>query len=172
MTEKETSRRIVTEYYRNHREEVVAYVTKRMGCDSESGDIVQDVFVRLLQTDKMISPVTLPCLVYTIARNVVADHWRHRSAVEQYEHRIMMSPYIYNKVDEASVYSATEVLEVLERGMARLTEKQRTVYRMNMENGLRVSEIAERLGERYKSVENRLGVARKEVRNYVRRMFA
>lgn len=162
----------MTEYYRKHRDEVVAYVTKRMGGDGESGDIVQDVFVRLLQTDKMISPVTLPCLVYTMARNIVADHWRHRSAVEQYERRIKMSPYIYNKVDEASVYSATEVLEVLERGIARLTERQRTVYRMNVENGLRVSEIAERLGERYKSVENRLGVARKQVRSYVRRMLA
>lgn len=172
MAGKETSRELVTEYYRAHRHELVAYVTKRMGGDYESDDIVQDVFLRLLKTDKMISPVTLPCLVYTIVRNVVADRWRHRCAVEQYEHSVISSPSIYNKVEESSVYSPTEVLEVLERGIARLSEKQRTVYRMNIEHGMRVSEIAERLGEKYKSVENRLWVARKEVRNYVRRMFA
>ena len=38
----------------------------------------QNIFLRLLQMDKMISSVTLPCLVYTVARNLICDYWRHR----------------------------------------------------------------------------------------------
>lgn len=73
---------------------------------------------------------------------------------------------------EETVYSVLEVEEILERGMANLTEKQRIVYRMNLIEGKKVSEISEQLCENYKSVENRLGAARKEVRRYMKRMLA
>ena len=33
---------------------------------------------------------------------------------------------------------------------------------------MRVSEISEQTGEKYKTVENRLGMARKQMRNYLR----
>ena len=63
-----------------------------------------------------------------------------------------------------SVFSAHEIMERMERGLARVPENCREVYRMHIYDGMKVSEISQRLGEGYKSVEHRLGAARKAVR--------
>jgi RNA polymerase sigma-70 factor (ECF subfamily) len=174
MTESDISKQLISDYYRSHISDIRAFVAKRIGYSmEESEDIVQNVFLRLLQSDKLISQVTLPCLVYTVARNLVVDHWRRRALQAEYEHYLKKwSGGACNSVGEESVYSAVEVNEVLERGIARLADKQRRIYCMNVIDGLKVSEISLQLNENYKSVENRLGAARKEMRRYVRRMFA
>ena len=59
-------------------------------------------------------------------------------------------------------------MEGLERGLARLPENCREVYRLHVYGGMKVSEISLRLGEGYKSVEHRLGTARKAMRQYMR----
>lgn len=172
MAESNESKKLLTDFYCQHVDEVRAFVAKRLDDSTESEDIVQNIFLRLLESSKLISPVTLPCLIYTMARNMVSDYWRHRGSVNEYEHYIKSSPCFNGRVEEHSVYSAVELNEVLERGIARLSDKQRNIYRMNVVYGMQVSEISEHLNENYKSVENRLGAARKVVRQYVRRMLA
>lgn len=172
MTESEVSKKLITDFYSRHVKEIKAFVLKRMDYSVESEDIVHNIFLKLLESDRMISSVTLPCLVYTMARNMISDYWRHRASVEEYEHYIKNVSVIKNVVDERSVYSAVEVGEILERGIARLSDKQRHIYRMNVIDGMQVSEISECLNENYKSVENRLGVARKVMRKYMKRMLA
>ena len=171
MKTQESKFSIIAEYYSRHYDELLGFVAKRLQYDESAEDIVQNVFVRLLRTDKMITPVTMPCLVYTIARNLIFDYWRHRQAVEEYEHFITQQNQ-KDDLDVASVYSATEITEILERGIARLTDRQRTIYRMNVYEGKKVSEISETLHLTYKSVESRLGSARKEIRQYMKRMLA
>ena len=173
MTESEVSKKLVTDFYSQHADEVKSFVAKRLGYSHESEDLVQNIFLTLLESDKMISPVTLPCLIYTMARNMISDYWRHHSSVSEYEHYIKTTYSIYTERAEIrSVYSSIELNDILERGIARLTDRQRHIYRMNVIDGMQVSEISERLQENYKSVENRLGAARKVVRQYVRKMLA
>lgn len=173
MAEYDVSKKLITDYYRSHLDEITAFVSKRMGFSAESEDVVQNIFLRLLESDKMISQVTLPCLVYTIARNMVADYWRHRVSVNEYEHYIRNNvPTSGNSISEGTVYSAFDFNEILERGIARLAVNQRNIYRMNVIGGMKVSEISDCLNESYKSVENRLGIARKVMRSYIRRMMA
>lgn len=164
---------LITDYYVRHYDELCGYVGSRLSFAEETEDIVQNVFVRLLQMDKMITPVSLPNLVYTIARNLIFDYWKHCRYVEEYEHFISKGDVRSLVVDDAeSVYSANEITELLERGVARLTTKQRAVYRLNVMDGLQVSEIAIKLHINYKNAENRLGAARKQVRSYMRKMLA
>lgn len=162
---------IIENYYSKHREELKGFIGKQLQWAADTEDIVQNVFVRLMCTDKMITPVTLPSLVYTIARNLIYDYWRHHSSVEEYEHYLRSSEH-NNSIDAASVYSAVEITEILERGIARLNDRQRTIYRMNIFEGKKVAEISATLNINYKSVENRLGSARSEIRQYMRRMLA
>ena len=61
---------------------------------------------------------------------------------------------------------------MLERSIAKLTDKQQMVYRLNVYDAVPVSEIAVKLDWKYKNVENCLGIARKQVRTYVKRMLA
>lgn len=171
MKEQKEKFNIVADYYKQHYEEILGFVSKHLQYADDAEDVVQNVFVRLLRTEKMITPVTMPSLVYTIARNLIYDYWRHRRSVEEYEHFIAYSGR-NEDLDVASIYSAVEIKELLERGIARLSNPQRVVFRMNMFDGMQVSEISKTLSLNYKSVENRLGSARKEIRRYMAHMLA
>ena len=157
---------LITNYYITHRDELLAFASSRLGDSRLAEDIVQDVFLRLLSTDKMITEVTLPALVYTITRNLINDYYRRHTNYEQYEH------YIKGVCSEVrtseSVFSAFDIIERLERGMVRLPENCREIYRLHIYGGMKVGEISRELGEGYKSVEHRLGTARKVMREYLR----
>ena len=157
---------LITNYYITQRDELLAFASSRLGDSRLAEDIVQDVFLRLLSTDKMITEVTLPALVYTITRNLINDYYRRHTTYEQYEH------YIKGVCSEVttmeSVFSAFEIMERLERGLVRLPENCREIYRLHIYGGMKVGEISRELGEGYKSVEHRLGTARKVMREYLR----
>ena len=157
---------LITNYYITHRDELLVFASSRLGDSRLAEDIVQDVFLRLLSTDKMITEVTLPALVYTIIRNLINDYYRRHTNYEQYEH------YIKGVCSEVttseSVFSAFDIMERLERGMVRLPENCREIYRLHIYGGMKVGEISRELGEGYKSVEHRLGTARKVMREYLR----
>ena len=154
---------LITEYYISHRDELLAFVSSRLGGSDFAEDIVQNVFLKLLTTDKMISKVTLPSLVYTIARNLITDYYRRHTSYEEYEHYIKSQGIR----SQESVFSVREITERLERGLARLPENCREIYRMHIYGGMKISEISQVLGEGYKSVEYRLGFARKAMRQYL-----
>ena len=154
---------LITEYYISHRDELLAFVSSRLGGSDFAEDIVQNVFLKLLTTDKMISEVTLPSLVYTIARNLITDYYRRHTNYEEYEHYIKSQGIR----SQESVFSVREITERLERGLARLPENCREIYRMHIYGGMKISEISQELGEGYKSVEHRLGFARKAMRQYL-----
>ena len=121
---------LLAEYYEAHFDELRQFVGSRVNFAYETEDIVQNVFLRLLKSDKMITPITLPCLVYTVARNLIFDYWRQ------------------------------------------LSDTQQRVYRLNIYEGKKVSDIAYELSMNYKGVERSLGNARKHIRHYMRRMLA
>lgn len=156
----------LTNYYVTHRDELLAYVSSRLGNSVEAEDLVQNVFLRLLTSDKMITDITLPSLVYTITRNMITDYYRRRTHFEAYEHYLKNT----DSIDESaeSILSVRDITEQLERGLARVPENCREIYRLHIYGGMKVAEISERLGEGYKSVEHRLGAARKLVRQQLR----
>ena len=156
---------LIETYYRDHRDELLAFVSSRLGGAVEAEDIVQNVFLRLLTTDKMITEITLPALTYTIARNLISDYYRRRNTYEEFEHYIKRSSDDYSSME--SLISAKELTELLERGLARIPENCREIYRMHIYGGMKVGEISQTLGEGYKSVEHRLGAARKALRSFL-----
>ena len=162
-----TKHTLITNYYIAHRDELLAYAVSRLGDSCLAEDIVQNVFLRLLTSDKVISAVTLPALVFAMTRNQVYDYFRHHIAVEQYE--LYIKGVCSELTTDESILSAREVMEQLERGLARLPENCREIYRLHIYDGMKVGEISRELGEGYKSVEHRLGAARKAMRQYLQK---
>ena len=145
---------------------MLAYASTRLGDSAEAEDLVQNTFLRILTSDMLVTEQTLPALVFTICRNLVTDYYRHRASRHEYEHYIQSS---YDKgMSIESVFYAADIVEAMERGMIHIPEHCRNIYRMHILGGMRVSEISEQTGEKYKTVENRLGLARKQMRNYLR----
>ena len=152
---------IISNYYAQHRDEIVDFITVRITDADEAEDMVQDLFLRLLRGHQLITPVTLPCLVYTMARHSIADYYRRRRVRDEYEHYMKNTDSI-GEIE--SVISARQLMERMERTLARLSEACGRIYRLHIYDGLKVSDIAQQLELPYKQVENRLGQARKAVR--------
>lgn len=173
MEYNESKYSLIAAYYADHYDDIKSFVASRLLQSAETEDIVQNVFMRLLQIDKMITPITLPCLVYTVARNLVIDYWRRKKCWEECQKTLRWGDWQSKYVeDPESVYSIHEVEMLLEESMARLSDNQSRVIRMNILEGMQVREIAKKLDINYKKAENRLGAARKEVRNYIRKVYA
>lgn len=158
---------LISNYYNAHRDELLAYVSSRLQGSNFAEDIVHDVFLKLLTTDKMISEVTLPALVYTIANNLIISYYRRHTCHIEAEHFIRYS--FTGTASAESLLSMHEIIERLEHSLNRLPENCREIYRLHIYNGMKVSEISQQLDEGYKSVEHRLGFARKAIRRYLQR---
>ena len=153
---------IITNYYAQHRGEIVDFIAVRLTDADEAEDMVQDLFLRLLRGHQLITPVTLPCLVYTMARHSIADYYRRRRVREEFEHYLIKNTDSIGEME--SIISARMLMERMERTLARLPEACGRIYRLHIYDGLKVSDIAQQLALPYKQVENRLGQARKAVR--------
>ena len=153
---------IITNYYAQHRGEIVDFIALRIADACEAEDMVQDLFIRLLRGHQLITPITLPCLTYTMARHCIADYYRRRRVREEFEHYLIKNTDSIGEIE--SIISARMLMERMERTLARLPEACGRIYRLHIYDGLKVSDIAQQLALPYKQVENRLGQARKAVR--------
>jgi RNA polymerase sigma-70 factor (ECF subfamily) len=160
-----SDKQLLSNYYTQHRDEIVYFIAMHTKDVEAAQDMVQDLFLRLLDRHRLLTEQTLPCLVYTLARHAVADYYRKRRVYEEYEHYIKKSD---STMEMESVISAQQLIERMEHSLARLSEECRTVYRLHIYNGMKVSEISQQLSLPYKQVENRLGVARKTVRQQLK----
>jgi RNA polymerase sigma-70 factor (ECF subfamily) len=162
---------LLSNYYLMHRDELVSFIAVRTLDAIEAEDIVQDIFLRLLRGQHLITPQTLPSLLHTMARHAVCDYYRRRHVHEEYEHYIQTSDFSCQTSDDSveSVFSAQQLMERMERSLARLPKACCEIYRLHIYDGMKVSDIAQELSLPYKQVENRLGQARKAVRQQLRK---
>ena len=159
---------LISNYYSEHRDEIINFIAVRIMDATEAEDIVQDIFLRLLRGHHLMTPDTIPALVYTMARHAVSDHYRRRRVYEEYEHYSQASDFKPQTSDIESIYSAQLIVERMERSLARLPKACCEIYRLHIYDGMKVSAIAKELSLPYKQVENRLGQARKAVRQQLR----
>ena len=156
---------LISNYYAAHRDELLSFIAVRITNAVEAEDILQDIFLRLLRGHHLITPDTLPALIYTMARHAVSDYYRRRRIYEEYEHYIKRSDCT-SEIE--SLISARQLMERMERSLARLPQACCEIYRLHIYDGMKVRDIARELSLPYKQVENRLGQARKAVRQQLR----
>ena len=156
---------LISNYYAAHRDELLSFIAVRITNAVEAEDLVQDIFLRLLRGHHLITPDTLPALIYTMARHAVSDYYRRHHVFEEYEHYIKSSD---STSEIESLISARQLMERMERSLARLPQACCEIYRLHIYDGMKVSDIARELSLPYKQVENRLGQARKAVRQQLR----
>lgn len=154
--------KIIEKYYTDNVDRLRVFFMTRTACKALSEDMAQDVFVRLIGYGQMITEQTLPSLAYTVARRLLADHYRHRMAENRYAQLCAAEQVCHD--DPHTVYLEREALCLLERSIMHLPEQCATVYRMHIYQGMKPARIAELTHIKYKTVEHRLGKARREVR--------
>ncbi len=158
----------IGKYYSDNRNVLIDYVCRQLQGDRITAeDMVQETFLRLCSRCHLINTTTLPAFCYTTLRHLVIDHLRKKAVRSDCEHELRLG----NQTPEVfSVLSIQEINRSLEHSIARLDPCSRDIIRLSIVEGRKVSEITNELHMKYKTVENKLGLARKMIRNQVSRL--
>jgi len=129
---------------------VYAYIAHRVGNRADAEDLTEEVFLKaLINLNRFRWRGSLLPWLLTIARNLVADHWRRR-------HREGEWP----AAPSTATDSLTEVVErrwqraQLRAATAELTELQQQVIALRFAAGLSIAETAQVMGRSENAVKN------------------
>ena len=80
---------LIKDSYTNYHHSVYLYLYYKIGHKEEAEDLAQDVYVRLMDYDRMLCAETIKYFIFTIARNLVTDYLR------RYYKRQEVTSYLY-----------------------------------------------------------------------------
>jgi len=126
------------------------------GADKElATDLAQDVFMRIWEKQSAIEPKGVLRLLYKIAGDMFISRYRRETLELNYRKRLKFDDYDTSPEDKLQY---NELKANYAKALARLSEKQRTVFLMARMEGLKYREIAERLNISVKAVEKRMSI--------------
>lgn len=143
---------LITRAYNDYRDRLTCYISARVNDEETARDLVQDVFVRVLEYRGLIYEAAVENFLFTIARNIVNDWLRHHYVCR--EHDRYMADYQVATNDTESRVVAADLARRELTLVAGMPRQRARVYRLRRYLGLSARETAERLGMSPRTVEN------------------
>lgn len=162
-----TQRQFIANFYTANRERLVRFAASRLGSDEEGEDLVQEVFVKLLGYEGLLSEATIHSFAFTIAANKIKDVLRRRTYRLRMEENAKWERNIQS-VSAERVVEYHESLERLREGIGVLSPACAKIYRMSFFDEMPADAIAERLHVSKRTVDIQLFRSRKKIRAYMR----
>ena len=160
----ETLAQAVETYY----EELRRFARRRTGSASLADDIVQETWIRANAT-KGAMPSNPRAYLYRVAGNMAVDHLRRRSAKESAAVDLKLTEQVACPSPPPDVAAASrQEFVVLTEAVKSLPEKCRVVFLLYRGRGLKMREIADRLGISEKTVEKHIARAMVHCRQRLR----
>lgn len=132
------------------------YVFYRCGDTELATDIAQDAFIKIWEKNLPFDLKQNKGLLYKIAGDLFVSHFRRQKLARRYEREISLDLI---SEETSNLIQYRELKRIYEKALSRLPEKQRIVFLMSRQEGLKYTEIAERLGLSVKAVEKRMNLA-------------
>ena len=128
-------------------------------------EIVQDLFFRLWQDRTKINiESSLNGYLFKAVHNKCLHHIEHLKVVKRHENEIVSNPSMGAADSPAEILQYKELQSKIARVLERLPERCGKIFCMSRFDGLKYSEIAEKLSVSVKTVEANMGKALKEFR--------
>ena len=135
--------------FRRHYGEMKRLARMLLYDDEEAEDAVQDVFVRLIESDISLAEDKMRAYLLAAVRNGCINRIRQKSMVERVRN-------LYSMEAESDFQHVDECLRmcksVCDYADNHLKEPHRTIFRLRFEEGLTLKEIAQRLDMNLKTV--------------------
>ena len=123
-----------------------------------SEDLVQEVFIKVWEKRATIKKETIKSLLYTIASNLMINHFKHKQVVMSHQGDVISQ----NRVETNSPQFQLEEKEFekkLNHVIQLMPDGCREVFLMNRIEKLKYDEIADRLELSVKAIEKRMSKA-------------
>ncbi len=153
----------VIENFYQHCGKLLHFIKSRLNNSDDAEDMMQEVFVRLLQYPKEIVPAGINQLAFSIAVNLVNDYLRHLY-VKSLAHcnLTFFMDYIINETEEEVVGKDLKRLE--ETRLSTMPPQRRLVYTLRIHEGRSSKEVAEMLRISPRTAENHFYIGIRQMR--------
>lgn len=132
-------------FFHENYQKLCYYATLLVGDDAAAEDVVQEVFISLMQNDvAYLSAAHASRALYVSVRNRCIDHLRSRRVAPHSSLDTAEGISAGDDIDQMMVRA--EVLALVEQSISRLPRSQREVFRMAYVDGMNNQEIADTLG--------------------------
>lgn len=141
-----------------------SFCKKLVHVNEVAEELVSEVFFKIWNNRKAIVIASSPkSYLYTAVRNISFDHLRKekRYTLTNLE-SVLGVPCDYFDPQKRSEFA--ELQERVDKAIAKLPKQCRLVFQMSRDQGLRYSEIAEKLNLSVKTIETQMGRALKSLR--------
>ena len=150
--------------FRSSYASLVKYAGTLIKDQDTAEEIVQDLFFRLWQNrEKLNIESSLNGYLFRSVHNSCLHHIEHRKVVERHAREMMLDPDLSTE-NPAELLQYRELQAKIALILERLPERCGKIFCMNRFEGLKYSEIAEKLSVSVKTVEANMGKALKEFR--------
>lgn len=150
-------------FYLEHVQAITNFAFFKCGDKEASLDLVQEAFAKIWENCSKIDFSKAKSYLFTTVNNMFLNVVRHQKVVMTYEKE---TPYI-DKTNQSPEYlmEEDEFKQKLLAVISNLSEEQRVVFLLNRIDGKKYREIAELLGISQKTVEKRMSLALKTLRD-------
>jgi RNA polymerase sigma-70 factor (ECF subfamily) len=146
--------------YDSHFDDLRRYLIYRSGDQDLSGDITQNVFMKVWTKKIEIASGNIKSLLFKMATEEFISHIRRKKVEKEYTESIDLR--LIREPDNNDDLLEKKVL--FQKALNQLPEKQKTALLMNKIQGLTYKEIAEVLNLSQKAIEKRIGLALKALK--------
>ncbi|WP_321332406.1 sigma-70 family RNA polymerase sigma factor [uncultured Bacteroides sp.] len=159
---------VVARSYEEYYQIILKYITYRINHKYEAEDLVQDVFMRLLDYEQMLREDTVKYFLFTIARNIVTDYIRRyykKQEVTSYMYDISIT--VTNETEENLI--ARDILSLERSHLQTFPTQRKIIYSLSRFDNETTDEISEKMNLSRRTIENHLLLGRKCMRAYIRK---
>jgi RNA polymerase sigma-70 factor (family 1) len=137
----------------NHFTGVRNYIYYRSGDQDLATDVAQEAFITLWEKKSLLVNGNIKALLFKIAGDLLITQLRKQNVAMRYKAKVVDEQF-NESPDDSLRYK--ELLQMYERALENLPEKQRTVFLLSRMDGMKYFEIADNLGVSVKAVEKRM----------------
>ncbi len=149
---------------------VFLVIYRMVGNVADAQDLTQEAFIKALQRqDQLKDPDRAAQWLSRIASNTAIDFLRRNGRVNFCEIDEVAEPLTSQALSPEQEVLRSERREMLDAGLRRLTERERTALLLRDVEGLEAEEVAARLGCSKATVRSHIANARVKFRQYLER---
>ena len=156
-------KRILEQLFRRNYSEVIHLARVMLGDDGEAEDVVQDIFLRIADSD---IPPKNDSYLLTAVRNACLNEIRQMQLHERVKNLLPTE----NEIDQQPIDKQQEQLDNISAFVdEQLEEPQRSIFHLRFDEDLTIAEIARRLGLNPNTAYKYLAQSIQKIRNHFKR---
>jgi RNA polymerase sigma-70 factor, ECF subfamily len=169
-TTSESRTEIFTKLVAESRQALHRYIQRFVGSSETAKEIVQEAFLRTYRQRESVT--TLRAFLFSTARNLAANEYRHRRTME----RNALGDFCHSGVKTEHESLETEMLRdernrLIQEAIDRLPPQCRAAFALRVFHQCSYKEVADRLGISPKTVEKHIARGLRETHGYLNRRY-